>query len=97
MIIVQNGDTLTSTATEDEVMFAEPDEEGNLIPLGRTTIGFELLTGSIQTRPGLTIDATSTTRSTANMKWFHTVSSQSQEGGFSNLRVKGVATVTVCW
>lgn len=97
MIIVQNGDTLISTANEDEVMFVEPDEQGNLKPLGRTTIGFELLTGSIQTRPGKAIDSTSTTRSTANMKWFHTVGSQDQEGGYSNLRVKGVATVAVCW
>ena len=97
MIIVQNGDTLTSTANEDEVMFVEPDEQGNLKPLGRTTIGFELLTGGIQTRPGKAIDSTSYTRSTANMKWFHTVSSQDQEGGDSNLRVKGVATVVVCW
>lgn len=97
MIIVQNGDTLTSTANEDEVMFVEPDEQGNLKPLGRTTIGLELLTGGIQTCVGKAINANSTTRSTANMKWFHTVSSQDQEGGSSNLRVKGVATVTVCW
>lgn len=97
MIIVQNGDTLTSTANEDEVMFAEPDEQGNLKPLGRTTIGFHLKTGSIQSRPGKAIDSTSTTRTTADEKWFHTVSSQEQEGGYSNLRVKGVATVTVCW
>ena len=97
MIIVQNGDTLTSTANEDEVMFVEPDEQGNLKPLGRTTIGFELLTGGIQTCVGKPINAASTSRSTANMKWFHTVSSQEQEGGYSNLRVKGVATVAVCW
>ena len=97
MIIVKNGDLLTSTANEDEVMFVEPDEQGNLNPLGRTTISFHLKSGSVQMRPGLPIDSVTVTRTTADEKWFHTVGSQNYEGGFSNLRVKGVATVAVCW
>lgn len=100
MIIVYNGQNLTSTATEDEVCFMELDENGIARPLGRTTITFEFSSGTqVQMEQGRSVNtsAATTHTSSAHTKWLMTVSSQAQEGGYSNIRVVGAGVVAVSW
>lgn len=104
MITVFNGEILTSTATEDEVLFVEKDGNGNTVPAGRNLYTFTLKTGSVQMAVGKSVDTSkAATWSTAGDKWLHTINNNGyapggpQEGNNDNLRVVGVATVAVTW
>lgn len=105
MIRVFKGETLTSTATEDEVLFLEKNDGGDAVPIGRTKIDFVVLSGTVQVGVGGPVDtskATSHTTSAAT-SWSMTISNQGythngpQEGNNSNLRIVGVGTVAVNW
>lgn len=99
MILVKNGQNLTSTATEDEVLFTSPDEEGNQKPAGRQQFCFEMISGTIQCEVGKAVNTSLATShsTTANSKWIMTLDPQDFEGGFRNLRVVGVGVVAVSW
>lgn len=105
MIIVFNGETLTSTATEDEVLFMDIDDDGRPKSAGRVKVDFEVLTGTVQIAVGksvTTAKASSHTTSAAP-KFSATISNQAypvnepQEGGPRNLRIIGAGTVSCTW
>ena len=105
MIIVHKGETLTSTATEDEVLFVEVDENGNVVPVGRETIMFEVLSGTVQVAVGKSVNtAKATSHSTsAAPKFVLTIKNagypagEPQEGNRTNLRVVGIGTIDCNW
>lgn len=105
MIIVANGETLTSTTTEDEVMFVAPDDDGKIRPVGRQLISFSVLSGSVQVAVGKAVDTSKATAHTtsAAQNFSLTIANQSypadgpREGGPRNLRIVGTGTVAVTW
>lgn len=105
MIIVYNGETLTSTATEDEVVFMDIDDNGIAKPTGRVLVNFDVLSGSVQIAVGKSVNTTKASAHTtsAAQKFSATIASQSypagapQEGGPRNLRIVGAGTVSCTW
>lgn len=105
MIVVHKGETLTSTATEDEVLFVELNENGEIVPVGRETIMFETLTGTVQVAVGKSVNTAKATShtSSAAAKFILTIRNagyaqgEPQEGNNTNLRIVGVGTVDCNW
>ena len=100
MIQVLNGGLITTDATEKTIVPMEYNTDGTLVPAGRNTFCFEIVTGSVQTSVGAEIDVDAyvhATETTAGTKWLLTATPQLQEGGYKNIRGKGVATFKIFW
>ena len=104
MIIVHNGENITSTATEDEVLFVELNDNGETVPAGRNQYLFEIVSGTVQVAAGKAVDTSkATSKTTAGTKWVMTIANQGygpngpQEGNKTNLRIVGVGVVAVTW
>lgn len=105
MIIVYQGESLTSTATEDEVMFMEIGDNGRPRPTGRIEVMFEMVSGTIQCAVGKSVNTSKATShtTTAQPRSILTIANQSypanepQEGGPRNLRVVGVGVCDCNW
>ena len=105
MILVQKGQLLTSTATEDEVLFVELDENGQLQPAGRAKFDFSVVSGTVKVGVGKAIVAAAhadhTTTAQQNfsitLSQLGTMTEAAKEGGPMNLRIVGVGVVSVTW
>lgn len=103
MIKVLNGGTVSSKASEEDVVPMRITDQGEYVPAGRHTFFFVLLTGSVQTSVGVSITSctlagqTFDIWQTAGDKWFHTASPDLQDNSTSNIKSKGVGTYKIFW
>lgn len=93
---VFNGQLITTTATQVDIVPVELNEQGEQFVSGRNTFFFELKSGSVQTCVGVEIPAATATKSTAGDKWFHTATPASTNN-YDNIKAKGVATFWIHW
>lgn len=99
MIQVLNGGQLTTTASQEDIIPMEINEEGTAVRAGRNIFCFELVSGSVQMGVGADIDQgdfVHAAHATAGEKWLHTASPE-PDGGNTNIKAKGVAVSKIYW
>lgn len=98
---VFNGKTITIDSDED-IIPVYYDDSGEVKAAGRTDFWFVLISGSVRTTVGASLDESpaDTPWSTAGDKWFHTASpslNTLEDGFYGNLRADGSGVVRVLW
>ncbi len=98
MILVQKGQKITSTANEDEFLPLEPDDNGDLVPAGRTEFIFTWVSGSVQIAVGTPVNTSNAVAlAAAGDRRLLTISPQAGEGGYRNGRIVGAGVVAIDW
>ena len=93
---VYNGQLVTTTAVQVDLIPVEFNEQGEEVVAGRNLFTFELVSGSVQTAVGRDVTSNTATKSTAGAKWLHTAT-PSRNNNYDNIKAKGVATFWIHW